>query len=145
MEKSPPAELKQAEVADRSRLLAELVEKKVFNDLRASVGQFVVLYGGPPGQDFQATLNQALFVANAAPFQTLVQPAGSNLTARLNKTKLPEEVADEMYLATLTRFPSKEEQAEVAAYLKDRTGDRAVAIAEMIWALLASNEFRFNH
>ena len=47
-------------------------------------------------------------------------------------------------LSILTRFPTPQEREQVASYLKDRT-DRPAAVSELAWALLSSNEFRFNH
>jgi hypothetical protein len=53
--------------------------------------------------------------------------------------------ADDLYLSLLTRMPTDGERAEVANYLKDRTKDKPAAAQELVWALLNSAEFRFNH
>ena len=52
---------------------------------------------------------------------------------------------EELYLSVLTRRPSDEERKEVAEYLKSRASERATALKDLAWALLASAEFRFNH
>ena len=54
-------------------------------------------------------------------------------------------MADELYLIVLTRRPTAEEQAQVAAYWEAGKADRAAAAREMVWSLLTSAEFRFNH
>lgn len=90
-------------------------------------------------------MNQALFFENGSAVQSLIGPSGGNLAHRLVKIESPQEVADELYLSTLTRFPTEEERNDVAEHLKARAADRAVAIGEIVWALLSSNEFRFNH
>jgi hypothetical protein len=68
-------------------------------------------------------------------------------------------VAEELYLSVLSRRPTTQERAEVASYLaeRDRTTklsktenqnpaqERAAALRELAWGLLASTEFRFNH
>jgi hypothetical protein len=41
-------------------------------------------------------------------------------------------------------MPSAEERKDIAAYL-GRAKDRTAALPELVWALLASAEFRFNH
>ena len=77
----------------------------------------------------------------------LSQKAG-NLTDRLAKLPVdnPQALADELYLSVLTRKPTAEDSADVQAYLADQTGDaRVAAIRDLIWALLTSSEFRFNH
>jgi hypothetical protein len=145
VEKTPPEELKKASAADRTRVLAELIERRTFDQVRGNINAFVDLYGSALGQDFQATLNQALFLGNGNLAEGLLKPAGDNLVGRLEKTTNPSDLADELYLATLARFPSADERANVTAYLKDRSKDRGLAIGEMAWALLAGNEFRFNH
>lgn len=48
-------------------------------------------------------------------------------------------------MAIFTRKPSDVERADVAGFLKGREKDKPEAVKEMLWALLSSNEFRFNH
>jgi hypothetical protein len=74
-----------------------------------------------------------------------VAPQAGNLADRLNRLNEPAAVASELYLCVLSRQPTAEETADLPAYLQGRTQDRPVAIQEWIWALLASDEFRFNH
>jgi hypothetical protein len=45
----------------------------------------------------------------------------------------------------LSRPADAADRADVAAALAGRADDRAAAIAEVVWAALASAEFRFNH
>ena len=67
-------------------------------------------------------------------------PRPGNLVARLQK--LPgDAVAEELYLSVLTRLPDAEERRDVAEFLARRPG----TFADLVWALLASTEFRFNH
>jgi hypothetical protein len=67
------------------------------------------------------------------------------LTDKLVKIDDPAVLSEELYLAVQTRLPTQEEKDEVASYLKDRTSDRPAAIGELVWAIVSSNEFRFNH
>src|SRR5262249_25581019 len=109
---------------------------------------FVKTFGGQPGepqQGFQATLDQALFVSNGNLIREWLEPRAGNLSDRLLRLKKPDEISDELYLSVLTRQPSAEERIEVAQYLQGRDNDRAAALQELAWALLASAEFRFNH
>ncbi|QDV30509.1 hypothetical protein Spb1_24430 [Planctopirus ephydatiae] len=145
LEKTPPPELKDAAEADQSRILARLVEEQTFDKLLSTLNAFTSLYATQFAEEFQATVNQALFFENGSAVQSLIGPSGGNLAHRLVKIESPQEVADELYLSTLTRFPTEEERNDVAEHLKARAADRAVAIGEIVWALLSSNEFRFNH
>jgi hypothetical protein len=53
--------------------------------------------------------------------------------------------AEEIYLGILTRMPTEDEVTEVTNYLNNRIADRSVAAQELVWAVLNSAEFRFNH
>lgn len=145
LEKSPPPELKDAPEADHSRIAAKLAEEQVFGQVRGNLNAFVSLYATQFADDFQATVNQALFFENDSVVQSLLGPSGGNLTDRLTKIEDPAQLADELYLSTLTRFPTEAERSDVASHLHDRSADRPTAVGELVWALLSSNEFRFNH
>ena len=95
-------------------------------------------------QDFQATTQQALFLSNADEIRQLLQRTPGNLTDRLSEIDNPTEFAGELYLSIFSRFPSSDEAAEVIRY-RERRLDRLSATQELIWALLTSLEFRFNH
>ena len=142
---SPPKEMKEAKAEDRTSIEAILVDKQTFEPLRTNFTQFVALYAEAPGQDFSATLNQALFFANGGLVEGWLKPEGDNLTARLNALTDASKLADELYLSVLTRLPSKVERDVVSKFLKDRKSDRVLAIQEMTWGLMSSSEFRFNH
>src|SRR5262249_56390524 len=94
---------------------------------------------------FEATSDQALFLANGPTVRSWLAPRSGNLTARL-AALTGDAVAEELYLSVLTRWPDAEERQEVAAYLAARApARRAPALQDLAWALLASAEFRFNH
>lgn len=142
--KAAPEDWKKASDADKPALMKKLSEPKVFETVRGNLNEFVRLYGGLPGQDYQATVNQALFFGNGSVLETWLKPGPGNLVTRLQEKAEPAAAADEMYLTILNRPATAEEQTAVAEFLKDRT-DRVVALGELAWALLASAEFRFNH
>jgi hypothetical protein len=144
VEKAPPEPLKTATDAEKPRMKARYVELRLIDQLDATVAEFVKQYGGLPGQDFQATVNQALYFGNGTTVDGWLKPAGENLVARLAKVEDAAALADELYACVFSRQATESEKQQVAAYLKDRT-DRPVAIGEMAWALLSSTEFRFNH
>ena len=66
-------------------------------------------------------------------------------TAALAKSKLGDaELADELFLATLSRFPKPEEKADTLKHLKEAK-TRAEAVTEVMWALVNTREFILNH
>jgi hypothetical protein len=124
------------------------LEQRTYDKLKPNIGTFVSLYGAAAGQpqgDFFATADQALFVANGGAVNSWVVPAGDNVTERIVKKEDPNAAAEELYLSLFTRMPTDTERTEVANYLKDRTKDKPAAAQELVWALLNSAEFRFNH
>ena len=57
--------------------------------------------------------------------------------------KTPKEIADELFLATIARFPT---DAERAAVLKTFEGaDRREVVEDLLWSLLNKREFVYNH
>jgi hypothetical protein len=125
---------------------AEMEEVQVYNSLQGNCAAFVSLFAGAPGQaasTFQATVHQALFLANGDPIRALLQPGGylvGQVAAVDNHL-----AAEELYLAVYARRPEREEALETAAYLAARPNDRTVAIQELVWGMWMSPEFRFNH
>jgi hypothetical protein len=65
--------------------------------------------------------------------------------AALAKSKLSnEELADELFLATLTRLPTPEQKAGAVDALKSAK-TRAEGVTDVVWALVNTREFILNH
>ena len=122
-----------------------LVEQKIYDAMQEDIAEFVRVFGQSGVQDFQATVQQALYLTNGDLIRRLLKPEGESLTRRLLQLDDPQRLADEMYISILTRRPTSEETERVVQYLGTRDPQREAAIQEMVWALLTSNEFRFNH
>jgi hypothetical protein len=132
----------------RAALGPALNEATLYEKLAGNLAPFVGVFAGQAGQpeqDFQATLEQTLFIANGGVLRSWIAPQAGNLADRLNRLNEPAALAEQLYLCVFTRLPAAEEVAELTAYLQNRAQDRPAAIQEWIWGLLASDEFRFNH
>jgi hypothetical protein len=123
------------------------IEDATYAKLQANTARFVELFGAGAGQpqSFFATADQALFFSNDGLLRGWLAPGGGNLAERLGKLDDPRALSLEMYTSVLTRQPTEKEIADTTAYLASRTGDRAAAVQELVWALVTSLEFRFNH
>jgi hypothetical protein len=97
------------------------------------------------GEKYQASTGEALFLSNHPGVQKLLAPAGKNLVARLAATGDNGAMVDTAVWAVLGRAPEADERAYLAAWVAGRKGDRAKACGELVWALVTSAEFRFNH
>ena len=64
------------------------------------------------------------------------------LAALLKSKKAALEIAEELFLATLSRLPSPAEQTQVQ---KLAAADSDEVYRDLFWALLNSKEFAFNH
>ena len=133
--------------AERQALGKNATEAALYARLSGNIAPFVRTFGGAAGkaEEFDARLEQALFLANGPTVRGWLSPRPGNLTDRLAKLTSADAIADELYLSVFTRSPSAEERKDVADFLASRAADRAVALQDMAWALLASAEFRFNH
>ena len=135
--------------AERKTLGAKATEAALVAKYAGQVTPFINLFAGLPGEpatgDFEATLDQTLFLRNSEFVRNLLAPRAGDLADRLNNLKDAGPLAEELYLSVLTRLPAAEEAKEVADYVTRRSADRPVAVQELIWALLTSAEFRFNH
>ena len=119
-------------------------EKSLNKALRSHVATFAGVFGSKGVQQarFDASADQALFLRNGDLIQRWVA-LKNGLSDRLAAMK-DTEVAEEFYLSIFSRMPSAEEARVIEEMLED-SEDRKVGIRQMVWAGLASAEFRFNH
>ena len=102
------------------------------------------MFGGHPGlPDSGATTNldQTLFLKFGGTIRGMI---GGGLSARVLKLTDASLQADELFLSVFSRLPTADEKKDVADAIK-AAPDRSAAVQELIWAMLASSEFRFNH
>jgi hypothetical protein len=97
------------------------------------------------GERYQASTGEALFLSNRADVQKLMAPAGKNLVARLAAVADNGPMVEAAVWNVLGRAPEADERAFLSEWVNGRKGDRAKACGELVWALLTSAEFRFNH
>jgi len=69
---------------------------------------------------------------------------GGRLKKLLAEKKTDAEVIDELFLATLSRFPSDKEKQAGLDHVKEST-DRQAGFVDTVWALINTREFILNH
>ena len=62
----------------------------------------------------------------------------------MKSKKKDAEIVEELYLLALGRLPAAEEQRQVLAYVAGES-DRKAAFEDVLWAILNTKEFLFNH
>ena len=91
------------------------------------------------------SISQALHLMNAPEINAKLRSAGGT-AARLAKTGLsPGELADEIYLACLSRYPTDEERRAVAGLIGEGATARREGLEDALWAILNTREFICNH
>jgi hypothetical protein len=125
------------------------IEARTYDKLKGNLPLFVQIYGagaGQPQSDFFASAEQALFVSNGPAVMGWTAPADRNVTARMLEFTEPEAMAAELYLSVLNRLPADDEIAAANEYVNQRPAEqRTAAVRDVVWGLLTSAEFRFNH
>ncbi|RYD34688.1 MAG: DUF1549 domain-containing protein [Verrucomicrobiaceae bacterium] len=90
----------------------------------------------------EVTLPQMLHIRNSGELEARIKnPAGR--LAGLLKNPDDRAVIGELFLSTVSRPPAEAESARILAMLKDAPRD--AVFADLLWALLNSSEFAFNH
>jgi hypothetical protein len=148
LNKSKPLTGDAANDPDQIRARAFEIEQRTFDKLKGSLPAFVTAYAAAAGQpqgDFFATPDQALFAANDGLINGWVVPTGGNITERMVAENDPGKAAEDLYATILTRTPSAEESADVVRILTAQATNKTAAVQELVWGLLTSAEFRFNH
>jgi hypothetical protein len=100
---------------------------------------------GQPDGAFQATASEALFMSRSNRVLGWISDGSQNLAVRLTKISNPQKIADELYLAVLSRYPDQEETAIVNVYLEKSPEEKQSALHDLVWALVSCAEFRFQH
>ena len=110
--------------------------------------EYYRIYFGSPTNgvgDFQGSLSEHLFWNNAEHIRRFIQRKKGNLLEEMTTSKDPvEKKVEKLFLAIHHRLPTPTEAKTVTEYLSGKDKPE-VLFEEVIWALLNSSEFRFNH
>lgn len=101
----------------------------------------------PVSDDFQVGVAEALFMANSARFNggEVFSEGADKLLTIMTKAPSDDERAGIAVRGVLARPALADEVSFIANYLKRHGGDPKDACRQVIWSLMASPEFRFNH
>ncbi|MBX9789343.1 MAG: DUF1549 and DUF1553 domain-containing protein [Pirellulales bacterium] len=133
-----------------------------FRDPAGDLGQFVLAYNSPRATfletfanqrdrplDYHTSIIQAMALMNGQVVaDATAVPRSWTLGAVANYPGFDDRARIEtLYLATLSRPPRDEELARLEPYLASGGArqDRDEALGDILWALLNSSEFLFNH
>ncbi len=92
-----------------------------------------------------ANLSQALQMISSGLMQEKVASDQGRVARLLREDKDDASIVEELYLATLARYPSRREQQAVKALLKQPGVDRREVFEDVAWTLMNSKEFQYQH
>jgi hypothetical protein len=112
---------------------------------------FLELFGRPPrdtayesDRDFEVSMRQTLHLLNSSDVQNKINRS-RRLRRLLEQHQDDTELLEEIYLSMLARFPSDEEKQKLSQFMSENKGARAQALQDVVWALMNTKEFLFNH
>ena len=110
---------------------------------------FLNAYGQPsrqtvPARKVEPNLPQALHVLAGATYNRKVSAQGGRVDGLVKSDASNGEIVEELYLAGLSRLPSARERSLLRKMI---TGveSRRQAIEDLMWGVIASREFAYNH
>ena len=95
--------------------------------------------------NFQVGVAEAMLFANNDKLEKELFPSSNSLAERLAKEPTSAKRAELAVRAVLGRSATAEEIEAIGSYLDRRADRSAAAYRQVVWALLATSEFRFNH
>lgn len=114
---------------------------------------FLQVFGQPKGdtaceceRSMDANLAQSLHLLNGREIQEKIAREGAR-TARLaaDTARTPEDRVREMYRWVFSREPNSEELEVAVGYLAKHTENPRLGFEDVVWALINTKEFQFNH
>ena len=88
---------------------------------------------------------QALHLMNSEEISNKVRSRDGAARRLARSNKAPRDVIDELYLSTLSRYPNEKERALMLKFFADVGDDRTGAVEDVLWAILNTRGFVYNH
>jgi hypothetical protein len=114
--------------------------------------QFMDAFGRPNAssecpceRDAKPSVVQALHLMNSNKLQEMLTHKKGRATRLASSTLTAEQILEELYLSCYSRLPTAEEAAIAVKALQVEKPNRQAAIEDVLWSLLNSAEFVFNH
>lgn len=92
----------------------------------------------------EPSIAQALHLMNSETTLQQITSRHGRCAKLAESDRNPSEIIDELYLCTLSRFPSDAERQAMLPTFSE-AASRSEAIQDLLWVLLNTREFVFNH
>jgi hypothetical protein len=91
-----------------------------------------------------ATLGQVLLLANSDEVENKIADGKGRAKQLIDTNRTPAEIVEEIYLTAYSRSPRPDERTSSISYI-ELAQDRNKAVQDLLWAILNSREFMYNH
>ena len=95
-------------------------------------------------RDMGPNLSQSLHLINSPNLNGKLKADDGRLHSLIKAGRSDLDIINELYLAALARYPSPPE-VQVALHQVRATKERRAALEDLLWALLNTEEFLYNH
>ena len=99
----------------------------------------------PCERDTHLSVVQSLHLMNAKDIQAKLANQNGRARQLADSSRSPRDIVEELYLATVSRFPNSEELDVALRAFNAEGATRRTATEDVFWALLNSAEFVLNH
>ena len=97
-----------------------------------------------PHRSVPPNLGQAMHLLSGATYNTKLSKPGSRLDRLFKSNASNQQMIEELYLASFSRFPTPAEMATLVRMVESRPV-RKQAFEDLAWGLIVSREFAYNH
>jgi hypothetical protein len=109
------------------------------------------VFGRPPRQitcecerASQPNIAQALHLLNGDALNKKIANATGRIETQLKAKKTNVQIVEDLYLSTLSRTPNQDEIDRAERWIREAPTPRE-GLQDLLWVLLNSREFMFNH
>lgn len=123
----------------------ELWTTKMDSPLLESFGLPNASENCPCERDDRPSIVQALHLMNSNNIQLQLADKNGRISSLAKSSRSPSEIVDEVYLLVYSRFPTLDEKAIAVEIFNSQEISRQDGIEDLMWALINTGEFIFNH
>lgn len=98
-----------------------------------------------PEDGFQVSVDEALLFSNGTVVADDYLKTTDDRLVGAVASSSPDDAVTSIFTSILSRSPSEDERQAIVSYLAQRSDRPNDGLKQVVWALLASPEFRFNH
>ncbi|MBI1347613.1 DUF1553 domain-containing protein [bacterium] len=91
-----------------------------------------------------ATLSQVLLLANSDELENKIASGDARIDKLFKEQKSTPQMIEDLYLATFSRYPTPQEIITAESHIT-RSADTRRGVEDVLWSLVNSREFLFNH